>query len=82
MYDDDYRTTRYGYVYGGSIYDAEEGPLHTASYGVDPTVRKIALARLEGEVLDWSQDHGDTFPALRDLIHQMETQIHLEREDL
>lgn len=68
MYDNDYRTTRYGYVYDVPA--------------VDPTVRKIALARLEGEVLDWSQDHGDTFPALRDLIHQMETQIHLERENL
>lgn len=29
--------------------------------------RKIALARLEGEVLDWMRDHGDTFPELRDL---------------
>lgn len=44
--------------------------------------RKIALARLEGEILDWEQDHGEKFPALRDCIHDMETQIHKEREAL
>lgn len=44
--------------------------------------RKIALARLEGEVLDWMRDHGDTFPELRDLCHQIETTIEQERQNL
>lgn len=44
--------------------------------------RKIALARLEGEVLDWMSDHGDTFPTLRDLCHEIETTIDQERQQL
>lgn len=44
--------------------------------------RKIFLARLEGEVLDWAAEHGDTFPALRDLCHEIEMQIDKERETL
>nr|WLJ25636.1 MAG: hypothetical protein [Corynebacterium phage HS03] len=44
--------------------------------------RKISLARLEAEVLDWVQDHGDTFPELRDLCHQIETTIDQERQKL
>lgn len=44
--------------------------------------RKISLARLEGEVLDWAADHGDTFPALRDLCHEISVQIDKERETL
>ena len=44
--------------------------------------RKIALARLEGEVLDWMRDHGDTFPELRDLCHEIETTIEQERQKL
>lgn len=49
---------------------------------VSREAKKIALARLEGEVLDWSQDHGETFPALQDQCHTIETLIHLERERL
>lgn len=41
--------------------------------------RKIALARLEGEVLDWMRDHGDAFPVLRDKCHEIETCIDMER---
>ena len=44
--------------------------------------RKIALARLEGEVLDWMRDHGDAFPALRDKCHEMEMLIDMERGSL
>lgn len=44
--------------------------------------RKIALARLEAEVLDWMGDHGDTFPTLRDLCHEISTHIDEEREKL
>lgn len=44
--------------------------------------KKIALARLEGEALDWMRDHGDTFPTLRDLCHQIEVEIEKEREKL
>ncbi|ERS41855.1 MULTISPECIES: hypothetical protein [Corynebacterium] len=44
--------------------------------------KKVALARLEGEVLDWARDHGDAFPTLRDLCHQIEVEIEKEREQL
>ena len=47
-----------------------------------PEAKKIALARLEGEVLDWMRDHGDTFPELRDLCHEIETTIDQERQNL
>lgn len=47
-----------------------------------PEAKKIALARLEGEVLDWMRDHGDTFPALRDLCHEISTHIDKERQQL
>lgn len=47
-----------------------------------PEAKKIALARLEGEVLDWMRDHGDTFPELRDLCHEIETTIDKERQQL
>lgn len=56
--------------------------------GYDPTPpvsrdrKKIALARLESEALDWAGGHGDTFPALRDLCHEIEVQIDHERENL
>ena len=45
-------------------------------------VKKVALSRLEGEVLDWMRDHGETFPALRDLCHEISTHIDKERENL
>lgn len=41
--------------------------------------RKIALARLEGEILDWMRDHGDTFPELRDKCFEIEACIDMER---
>lgn len=44
--------------------------------------RKIALARLEGEVLDWMRDHGDTFPALRDKCFELDQLIDQERTHL
>ncbi|EGT5594941.1 hypothetical protein B7O34_10350 [Corynebacterium striatum] len=44
--------------------------------------KKVALARLEGEALDWMRDHGDIFPTLRDLCHQIEIEIEKEREQL
>lgn len=44
--------------------------------------KKLALARLESEALDWARDHGDTFPALRDLCHEIDVQIDKERESL
>lgn len=44
--------------------------------------KKVALSRLEGEVLDWMRDHGETFPALRDLCHEISTRIDKERENL
>ncbi|MBK4144637.1 hypothetical protein GWO57_08310 [Corynebacterium macginleyi] len=44
--------------------------------------RKVALARLEAEVIDWASANGDTFPALRDLCHEIEVQIDTERTQL
>lgn len=44
--------------------------------------KKVALSRLEGEVLDWMRDHGDAFPALRDLCHEISTHVDIERENL
>lgn len=44
--------------------------------------RKIALARLEGEILDWMHDHGDIFPQLRDKCFEMEQLIDMERASL
>lgn len=44
--------------------------------------RKVSLARLEAEVIDWANAHGDTFPALRDLCHEIEVQIDTERTQL
>lgn len=44
--------------------------------------RKIALARLEGEILDWMRDHGDAFPMLRDKCFEMEQIIDMERAAL
>lgn len=41
--------------------------------------KKIALGRLEGEVLDWAKDHGDDFPTLRDLCAQIADEIDEER---
>lgn len=44
--------------------------------------KKVALSRLEGEVLDWARDHGDTFPTLRDICHEISVTIDFERENL
>lgn len=44
--------------------------------------KKVALSRLEGEVLDWMRDHGEAFPTLRDLCHEISTRIDKERENL
>lgn len=44
--------------------------------------KKVALLRLEGEVLDWMRDHGEVFPTLRDLCHEISTCIDKERENL
>ncbi|MFW9211523.1 hypothetical protein [Corynebacterium striatum] len=44
--------------------------------------KKIALARLEGEALDWMRDHGDTFPELRDKCFEIEQLIDMERAEL
>jgi len=44
--------------------------------------KKVALSRLEGEVLDWMRDHGEVFPTLRDLCHEISTRIDKEREKL
>lgn len=44
--------------------------------------KKVALSRLEGEVLDWMRDHGEVFPPLRDLCHEISTRIDKERENL
>lgn len=44
--------------------------------------RKVALGRLEAEVIDWADAHGDTFPVLRDLCHEIEVQIDTERTQL
>lgn len=56
-------------------------------FGYEPNTisreaKKVALARLEGEALDWMRDHGDIFPTLRDLCHQIEIEIEKEREQL
>lgn len=47
---------------------------------MSPIARKIALARLEGLALDWMQDHGDSFPEIRDTLFLLEEQITHERE--
>ena len=44
--------------------------------------KKVALSRLEGEVLDWMRDHGEAFPTLRDLCHESSTRSDKERENL
>lgn len=44
--------------------------------------KKVALARLEGETLDWMRDHGDTFPELRDKCFEIEQLIDMERAEL
>ena len=44
--------------------------------------KKVALSRLEGEVLGWMRDHGEVFPTLRDLCHEISTRIDKERENL
>lgn len=44
--------------------------------------KKIALARLENEALDWMREYGDTFPELRDLCHAITVQVDKERENL
>lgn len=44
--------------------------------------KKVALSRLEGEVLDWARNHGEAFPTLRDLCHEISTRIDKERENL
>lgn len=44
--------------------------------------RKIALARLEGFVLDWVREHGDTFPDLLDKCLELEQMIDGERAGL
>lgn len=51
-------------------------------FGYEPNTisreaKKIALA-----ALDWMRDHGDIFPTLRDLCHQIEIEIEKEREQL
>ena len=56
-------------------------------FGYDATrpsreARKVALARLEGEILDWMRDHGDTFPELRDKCFELEQIIDMERAAL
>lgn len=49
---------------------------------VSREAKKIALARLEDEALGWARDHGDNFPALRDMCHEIGVQIDREREGL
>lgn len=71
MYDDDYRTTRYGYVYE----DTSHG-------GLPRTARKLAIVRLEQAVLDWMDTYGDHFPDLRDDLHQISVHIDRERDTL
>ena len=44
--------------------------------------KKVALARLEGEVLDWMRDHGEHFPQLRDKCFELEQIIDMERAAL
>lgn len=44
--------------------------------------KKIALARLENEALDWMHEYGDMFPELRDLCHEIDVQIDKERTQL
>ena len=44
--------------------------------------KKVAHSRREGEVLDWMRDHGEVFPTLRDLCHEISTHIDKERENL
>lgn len=44
--------------------------------------KKAALARLEGEVLDWMHDHGEHFPQLRDKCFELEQIIDMERAAL
>ncbi|MFW9237830.1 hypothetical protein [Corynebacterium striatum] len=56
-------------------------------FGYEPNTisreaKKVALARLEGEALDWMHDHGDTFPELRDKCFEIEQLIDMERAEL
>lgn len=44
--------------------------------------RKIALARLEGFVLDWVRGNGDMFPELLDKCFELEQMIDMERSGL
>ncbi len=45
-------------------------------------LKKIALSKAEGFALDWIVDHGETFPDLRDLFHEIAVRVEKEREQL
>lgn len=45
-----------------------------------PPLDKIALAQLEGQTLDWMHSHGDRFPRLRDLLHEVSVEIDATRD--
>lgn len=79
MYNDDYLTTRYGYVYGQ---DKPASSYEESSTGLPRTARKLAIVRLEQAVLDWMDTYGDHFPDLRDDLHQISVHIDRERDTL
>lgn len=47
---------------------------------VSSDLKKIALAKLEGQTLDWLADYGDLFHELRDLCFTISEQIDIERD--
>ena len=46
---------------------------------MSPSERRTALALLDLRAGDWMNDYGDHFPALRDLLAQVQDCIDLER---
>jgi len=44
--------------------------------------KKLALNELESYALKWANRHGEHWPGLRDLCHEIETTIDQERQQL
>ena len=53
-------------------------------YTTEPSkgAKNRALNRAQCEAFDWMRDHGEVFPTLRDLCHEISTHIDKERENL
>lgn len=67
----------------GDACNGTHSPSARITIADDPISRKVALTRLESAVSAWSDDYGDSFPGLRDLlVEHILTEIDLEKENL